>query len=296
MAGLCEGGNEAPGSLKVICNVYKMIDNDGSFRQRAVIKFHVKEETFTAEIHLRLQRAYGDVCMFASSVRRWVKHFGDGNKSIQDEPRSGRPQTVSTERNKERVDEFWDAFWLNFLNLDRPYVLSAIFRLPDLEASDYHLFGSVKEQLQGQRYETLEDIPENSVFGKMKRTSTAREFSNLQNGGKNKRGKNEEKRLKAFEMWIWRRMERVKCTDRTRNEAVLERVGEERMMLKLIGKRKRNWLGHWLRRNNLLKDTLEGTVNRRRVRGRRRYQMTDDTKIYASHEDSKRSPHLWRNG
>ncbi|KAJ4438008.1 hypothetical protein ANN_13947 [Periplaneta americana] len=51
---------------------------------------------------------------------------------------------------------------------------------------------------------------------------------------------NEEKRIEAFEMWIWRRMERVKWTDRVKNEAVLERVGEERMMLKLIRKRKRN--------------------------------------------------------
>ncbi|KAJ4448737.1 hypothetical protein ANN_00128 [Periplaneta americana] len=33
----------------------------------------------------------------------------------------------------------------------------------------------------------------------------------------------EEKRIEAFEMWIWRRMERVKWTDRIRNEAVLKR-------------------------------------------------------------------------
>ncbi|KAJ4435001.1 hypothetical protein ANN_23573 [Periplaneta americana] len=36
--------------------------------------------------------------------------------------------------------------------------------------------------------------------------------------------RSEEKRLEAFEMWIWRRMEHVKWTDRIRNEAVLERV------------------------------------------------------------------------
>ncbi|KAJ4439519.1 hypothetical protein ANN_07643 [Periplaneta americana] len=30
--------------------------------------------------------------------------------------------------------------------------------------------------------------------------------------------RSEEKRLEAFEMWIWRRMERVKWTDRIRNE------------------------------------------------------------------------------
>ncbi|PNF43978.1 hypothetical protein B7P43_G00906 [Cryptotermes secundus] len=43
--------------------------------------------------------------MGASSVRRWVKHFKDGNTSIEDEPRSGRPRTAPTERNKERVEE-----------------------------------------------------------------------------------------------------------------------------------------------------------------------------------------------
>ncbi|PNF28869.1 hypothetical protein B7P43_G04409 [Cryptotermes secundus] len=43
--------------------------------------------------------------MGESSVRRWVKHFKDGNTSIEDEPRSGRPQTAATEHNKERVDE-----------------------------------------------------------------------------------------------------------------------------------------------------------------------------------------------
>ena len=45
-------------------------------------------------------------------------------------------------------------------------------------------------------------------------------------------------------------------------------------MLELM-KRKRNWLGHWLRRNYLLKDALEGMVNDKKVQGRRRYQMTD---------------------
>ena len=82
----------------------KMADNDKSFRQRAVIEFIVKRKSLLQKF-TRLQRAYGSVCMGASSVRRWVKHFKDGNTSIQDEPRSGRPRTASTERNKERVDE-----------------------------------------------------------------------------------------------------------------------------------------------------------------------------------------------
>ena len=76
-----------------------------SFRQRAVIEFLVKEEIPVAEIHQRLQRAYGSVCMGVSSVRRWVKHFKDGNTSIQNEPRSGRLRTASTEDNKQTMDE-----------------------------------------------------------------------------------------------------------------------------------------------------------------------------------------------
>ena len=57
-----------------------MADNDMSFRRRAIIEFLVKEEIRAAEIHQRLQRAYGSVCVGASSVRRWVKHFKDGKK------------------------------------------------------------------------------------------------------------------------------------------------------------------------------------------------------------------------
>ena len=55
-----------------------MADNNMLFRQRAVIGYLVKEEIPAAEIHQRLQRTYGSVCMGASSVRRWMKHFKDG--------------------------------------------------------------------------------------------------------------------------------------------------------------------------------------------------------------------------
>ena len=82
-------------------------------------------------------------------------------------------------------------------------------------------------------------------------------------------------------------MERVKWTDKIKNEVVLERVGEGRIMLELIRKRKRNWLGHWLRRNCLLKDALEGMVNGKKVRGRRN-QMIDNIMINGLYEDTKR--------
>ena len=99
---------------------------------------------------------------------------------------------------------------------------------------------------------------------------------------------NEQKQLEAFEMWIWSRIERVKWTDNIKNAVVLERVGEGRIMLELIKKRKRNWLDHWLRRNCMLKDALEGMVNGEKVRGRRRYQMIDNFMINGPNEDTKR--------
>ena len=45
--------------------------------------------------------------------------------------------------------------------------------------------------------------------------------------------------------------------DKIKNAVVLDRMGEGRIMLELIKKRKSNWLGHWLRWNCLLKDALE---------------------------------------
>ena len=45
-----------------------MADNDMSFRQRAVIEFLVKGAIPAAEIHQRLQHAYGSVCAWVRAV------------------------------------------------------------------------------------------------------------------------------------------------------------------------------------------------------------------------------------
>ena len=69
--------------------------NDMWFRQRAEVDFLVKEEIPTSDIHSRRQHAYGDVCLGASSVTRWVKHFKRGNTAIADRSSSGRPRIAS---------------------------------------------------------------------------------------------------------------------------------------------------------------------------------------------------------
>jgi transposase len=68
-------------------------------------EFLVKEGNSAAVIYKRLRGAYGDVCMGGSSVRRWMKHFKDGNTDIAEQTRRGRPRTAATERNKQKVDE-----------------------------------------------------------------------------------------------------------------------------------------------------------------------------------------------
>ena len=54
----------------------------------------------------------------------------------------------------------------------------------------------------------------------------------------------DQKRLESFEMWCWRKMEKISWTDHVRNEEVLLRVNEQRYILHEIRKRKANWIGH----------------------------------------------------
>ena len=51
--------------------------------------------------------------------------------------------------------------------------------------------------------------------------------------------KEEIDRLTAFEMWLWRRMEKVNWTDKKTNEEVLRAVGEDRCSLEKIIRKKK---------------------------------------------------------
>jgi hypothetical protein len=70
----------------------------------------------------------------------------------------------------------------------------------------------------------------------------------------------DQKHLESFEIWRWRRMEKISWTDQVRNEVVLLRVKEQRNILHEIRKRKANWIGHILRRNCLLQRVIKGTL------------------------------------
>jgi hypothetical protein len=61
----------------------------------------------------------------------------------------------------------------------------------------------------------------------------------------------DQKHLESFEMWCWRRIEKISWTDLVKNE-VLHTVKEQRNIVHELSKRKAYWIGHVLRRYCLL--------------------------------------------
>ena len=70
----------------------------------------------------------------------------------------------------------------------------------------------------------------------------------------------EQKCLESFDMWCWRRMVKIKWSEKVTNEQVLDHIGEKRSFSNNILHRKDNWFGHILRRNCLLYDATEGQM------------------------------------
>jgi hypothetical protein len=92
----------------------------------------------------------------------------------------------------------------------------------------------------------------------------------------------DQKYLESFEMWCWRKMQKISWTDRVINE-VLQRVKEESNILQTIKRRNANWICHIFRRNCLLKYVFKGNIEESIAvtgrLGRRRKQLLDSLRI-----------------
>ena len=99
--------------------------------------------------------------------------------------------------------------------------------------------------------------------------------------------KEEVRRIEVFEMWIWRRMEKISWSDGITNEEVLRRVGETQQLMGLIRSRKSEGIGHVMRGEGILKEVMEGRMEGRRTTGRPRKGMLDEL-IATSYVDMKR--------
>jgi len=113
----------------------------------------------------------------------------------------------------------------------------------------------------------------------------------------------DQKLLESFEMWCWRRMEKISWMDKVRNEEVLLRVKDQRNNLHEISKRKANWIGHILRRNCLLQRVIErkikGGIEVTGRRGIRRRKLPDDLKVgrgYSHLKEEALDRTMWRAG
>ena len=88
--------------------------------------------------------------------------------------------------------------------------------------------------------------------------------------------KAERQRMKAFELWCWRRILRVPWTARRSNQSILKEISPECSLEGLMLKLKLQYFGHIMRRVDSLEKTLMlgGTGGRRR-RGRQRMRWLD---------------------
>jgi hypothetical protein len=164
-----------------------------SFRYRAVIEFLVKQGNSAEVIYEWPRGVYGDVCMGASSVWRWVKHFKDENTDISDQAmfcdsedkwstfwEKGKVQLATFRRSSNFVVRFvknvrrikLSSFNMTTRGLTLHVWTCGQFKRiagncsptpppynPDLAPSDYHLFGPLEDHLRG-HYETDEAVQE----------------------------------------------------------------------------------------------------------------------------------------
>src|SRR6476661_7270689 len=93
--------------------------------------------------------------------------------------------------------------------------------------------------------------------------------------------------FKRFEMWVWRRLGMVSWMDKRTNEEALSSMNEKRRLIKTLWDRKKNWIGHVVRGNGVMKLVLEGRMEGKRPRGRPRMGMIDDV-LDETYGDMKR--------
>ena len=76
-----------------------------SVEQRTNIKFCVKLGKTATETFNMLLEVYGDSCMSRTRVFEWHKQFVDGQLSVEDDAKPGRPCSIKTDVNIEKVQE-----------------------------------------------------------------------------------------------------------------------------------------------------------------------------------------------
>ena len=65
-------------------------------------------------------------------------------------------------------------------------------------------------------------------------------------------------------------------------------MGEKRSMVETIVRKKKNWIEHIMREDGLMKEVMEGKMEGKRGRGRKRISMLDELMENKQYRDLKR--------
>ncbi|KAF0753313.1 histone-lysine N-methyltransferase SETMAR-like [Aphis craccivora] len=161
---MCESDNESENNSSAHVSV---------FEQRAYIKIETIRGKTVPEIHAALNEVCGTDTVDRSTVQRWYQRFRDGRISIDNNPRSGRPSTVTQDNtkaailatllNEDRRIEFQLAvvtsrrsFGEIWLGTPQTPTVFAGFKSP----LNFDLFPKLKEQIRGIRFPNLDILNE----------------------------------------------------------------------------------------------------------------------------------------
>ena len=67
--------------------------------QRVYCKIRAQLQFPPTEIHADLQKVYGNGALKYATVCKWLHRFNDGQESIENDPRVGKPVSVLMEKN-----------------------------------------------------------------------------------------------------------------------------------------------------------------------------------------------------
>lgn len=106
-----------------------------------------------------------------------------------------------------------------------------------------------------------------------------------------------EDKIEAFEMWLYRRMLKVSWTAKVTNVDILKIMKKKKEVLATVKRRKIAYFGHLHRhaKYDILKIIIEGKIEGKRGRGRRKMNWLDNIKKWTDIKDAATLARLAKN-
>ena len=73
--------------------------------QRGIIKYLQKKGLAPKDIHADMVATLGDDAPALSTVKKWEAEFKKGRESLEDDPRSGRPASATTQEINQSINQ-----------------------------------------------------------------------------------------------------------------------------------------------------------------------------------------------